>query len=317
METIAVTTDLLNPSHYDQLNLFVALAGAVFALISVVFAWIAVLQSRRARHYQQQIADAEGVFQRATLNVSFCKYKEGRFVALLPIKERTSYAIPTEISVTNTGLKTASDIEVFYRANKALFFDGAEPEVTGPAFKGFKVHKIQESKDTATYGFTLTTLHPGQSATLKFPLLLNSATMLEQVGQPAFSINIMATQSNQPTPVGAPFTLEIMDATHPSPIESVATYNQKILALKRPKTKEAFWKRLKSMFHPVPVYDTYVLLVPDFATSETRKTKSGTLVTIHSASCCSGIKLPSGFWFPALYPDSSSMDASFRQVASD
>ena len=175
-----MTTGLLNSGHYDQLNLLVALACAVLALISVVFAWIAVLQSRRARHYQQQIADAEGVFQRATLDVSFCKYKEGRFIALLPIKDKTSYVIPTEISVANTGLKTASDIEVFYRANKALFFGGREPEITGPTFKGFNVHKIQESRDTATYGFTLTTLHPGQSATLKFPLLLDSATMLQQ-----------------------------------------------------------------------------------------------------------------------------------------
>lgn len=71
------------------------------------------------------------------------------------------------------------------------------------------------------------------------------------------------------------------------------------------------------MFQQHPVYDTYVLLVPDFATSETEKTQSGTLVTIHNVSCCSGIKLPNGFWFPALYPDSSSMDASFRQVASE
>ena len=152
-------------------------AQIFFAILTAIISIFAVIQTVRSLRFQRRLANAQGHFRSPSLDVHlFDRPDERHFIFAAPLGRSRIIQIPLILNIRNCGEKTSDEIEVFVRANRALFFGGADNitdlRMESQKIKEFEVIAINSSEHLTTLAITAKSLHPGQGFAFQLPLSL-------------------------------------------------------------------------------------------------------------------------------------------------
>src|SRR5436190_3104865 len=152
-------------------------AQIFFAILTAIISIFAVIQTVRSLRFQRRLANAQGHFRSPSLDVHlFDRPDERHVIFAAPLGRSRIIQIPLILNIRNCGEKTSDEIEVFVRANRALFFGGADNitdlRMESQKIKEFEVIAVNSSEHLTTHAITAKSLHPGQGFAFQLPLSL-------------------------------------------------------------------------------------------------------------------------------------------------
>lgn len=152
----------------------------ILSVVATVAAVVAVMQTGRANRLNRLIVTHQGSLDAPTLSIRFLGHRSPTdFAIALPLTSKRVVVLPLHFDITNSGAKSAKEIQLIMRIPKELLFGGSEMarfETDGAAPWGGACEVVSSSEHLESLLWSLPTLNPGQTARLVLHLSIRDET---------------------------------------------------------------------------------------------------------------------------------------------
>lgn len=156
----------------------IEIAGLTVTVLLGLLAWI---QAARAQRLSEEIARLQHSLEPPNLKIKILSVEldKQKWVFLAaPLKSKGVVEVPMDVVISNTGGKSARDLECILRLPKALCYGGGEIQVVGSADKA-SFRRCGESEHLVSFSANCTLLHPEQVLSIRLPLSLLRDSQLD------------------------------------------------------------------------------------------------------------------------------------------
>lgn len=235
-------------------------------LLTLVFGVLAVVQTYRATKLNRQVVKAQGALETPNVDIElFNQLRIEHFIFAVPLTKGKVLEMPLRFMITNTGAKSARDIELYIRIPKELCYGGSSDNVKldlvgAQSYKAtFEVIQQTEHLETLAIKFEKA-LHPKQGFVLNQSLSLRTDTFLRSkvtaltkdgvemivpyIALFEYLIDFVVMQADQ-KPTSKRFSIQVINTSETTVETYFRTRNMEVQA---EESKFGFWKRLFRRF---------------------------------------------------------------------
>lgn len=162
----------------DKQTIIIAISGL---LLTFIFGLIAVIQTYRANKLNRLVLRTQGALETPNIDISlFNEPNTERFILALPLSKDRVLEMPLLFNISNSGAKSARDVEVYIRIPKELCYGGSSKAkmVFTSGLSKVTSESVSQTDFLETIMINMKTLHPNQGFQLSQTLSISDDTFL-------------------------------------------------------------------------------------------------------------------------------------------
>lgn len=281
------------------------------AVVAVVIAYYQYKVNKR-------LAEAQKAFVTTDLRISlFDEENIHSFIIAVPLKPNRWLEIPLIFSVENQGEKTAYDIQLSLRMNKALHYRGKAQLTFDSPLSGVRIGASSEGEYLQTIFFEIPYLNPDTKTIIVDRVSLNEPTLIDsRIDVPfrnktipvdlfveySFTIDCVISQRDI-RPVGKRLSLQVHDISGTSIQEYFKAYNEeKNRHFLKTQAELSRWRRILRRLNPMETLglEKIILIFIEENSIQADSRLPIDRVTEKSLRCCEALRDLRGVVIPTL-----------------